>query len=821
MEKLDILAKGALLHDIGKVCIRSTNTKRETHSQAGAKFVQRFLSAGTENEQILNCVKFHHSGELRNASLAKNDLAYIVYEADNIAAASDRREIEDGKNSFDTHKCLDSVFNIFAGLNTAKAGQYSLSGLNSAASFNYPTQESIVASKDKYESLVDYFVSNFQRGDLAKMSNNELLRILEDLTSFVPSSTNVTEACDISLYNHSKITAAIACCMYQYFVDNNITDYKAACMDNAKEKRQEEAFLLVSGDISGIQNFIYTIPSNGALKSLRGHSFYLELFMENYIDEMLEALNLSRANLLYTGGGHFYLLAANTSATQETICKVQHECNKWLCEHFGSALYMATAFTTCSANDLKCSEQQRSIFAAVSAALNQDKLSRYDGELLTQLFTQQEISEEGRECSVCHRTSMKLTASPIGDGLICPTCLGLYKLGQQMLEGETNFIISSKPVENSMEIFSLEGTVYLGTASKDALDKEKNIKRIYGKNSALTGKLMGTRLWVADYISRDITNKTLEFSALAEASCSEEQGIKRLGVLRADVDNLGAAFIGGFVDYKNEIADVKYATLSRYADLSRNLGLFFKLAVTKLCAGEMPQINGKTMKPFNIYGTKKNKMRKVHVVYSGGDDMFLVGAWDDLLELAVDIRNAFKLYTGGKLTFSAGLGMYKPAYPISQMAELTGKLENEAKNVPGKNSIALFGFETAQKDAEYELVCQNIYNWDEFENKVCREKLDFLLQHLALTDKDKNKLPAGKSMLYRLMQLLDVDEDKMNIARFVYTLARMQPPNKNLENIFNEFQAQLFQWIKQPEDCRQLRTALYLIIYYLREEGEE
>ncbi len=204
MEKLDILAKGALLHDIGKVCIRSTNTKRETHSQAGAKFVQRFLSAGTENEQILNCVKFHHSGELRNASLAKNDLAYIVYEADNIAAASDRREIEDGKNSFDTHKCLDSVFNIFAGLNTAKAGQYSLSGLNSAASFNYPTQESIVASKDKYESLVDYFVSNFQRGDLAKMSNNELLRILEDLTSFVPSSTNVTEACDISLYNHSK-----------------------------------------------------------------------------------------------------------------------------------------------------------------------------------------------------------------------------------------------------------------------------------------------------------------------------------------------------------------------------------------------------------------------------------------------------------------------------------------------------------------------------------------------------------------------------------------------------------------------------------------
>ena len=37
------------------------------------------------------------------------------------------------------------------------------------------------------------------------------------------------------------------------------------------------------------------------------------------MDELLEKLSLSRANLIYTGGGHCYLLLANTDDTRDIL----------------------------------------------------------------------------------------------------------------------------------------------------------------------------------------------------------------------------------------------------------------------------------------------------------------------------------------------------------------------------------------------------------------------------------------------------------------------------------------------------------------------
>ena len=100
--------------------------------------------------------------------------------------------------------------------------------------------------------------------------------------------------------------------MEHYFDEQGITDFKKYCFSDNKTFRTQNAFMLVSGDVSGIQDFLYTIPSKGALKSLRGRSFYLEIMLENFIDVLLEDLGLARTNLLYSGGGHFYLLAPNT-----------------------------------------------------------------------------------------------------------------------------------------------------------------------------------------------------------------------------------------------------------------------------------------------------------------------------------------------------------------------------------------------------------------------------------------------------------------------------------------------------------------------------
>lgn len=87
--------------------------------------------------------------------------------------------------------------------------------------------------------------------------------------------------------------------------------------------------MLYSIDISGIQDFIYTISTDKALKNLRARSFYIELTMEHIIDELLTTLSLSRANLLYCGGGYAYVILSNTKKTIQMITDIEKEINHW------------------------------------------------------------------------------------------------------------------------------------------------------------------------------------------------------------------------------------------------------------------------------------------------------------------------------------------------------------------------------------------------------------------------------------------------------------------------------------------------------------
>ena len=121
----------------------------------------------------------------------------------------------------------------------------------------------------------------------------------------------------------------MASCVEQYLQSQNETDYMELLFKNAKTSYDKEMFLLYSMDISGIQSFIYSISDKGALKGLRARSFYLEIMMEHVIDELLERLSLSRANLIYTGGGHCYILLPNTDEVLQILENMKKEVNQW------------------------------------------------------------------------------------------------------------------------------------------------------------------------------------------------------------------------------------------------------------------------------------------------------------------------------------------------------------------------------------------------------------------------------------------------------------------------------------------------------------
>ena len=828
MKEKEILIKGALLHDIGKVCYRVMN-RRINHSKLGGDFLEQYLKPNEETERLLNCVRYHHKDYLQKAKLDKNDLAYIVYEADNIASGMDRRENEGEEKGFDPKLNLDSIFSVFySDKKIQVANKYPLIYKDINKAFNYPQKDISLATNSNYEALLNKLKSHFITKDINQISINQLLQIIEEGFSYVPSSTNRAEVCDISLYVHSKITSAVASCMKLYFDEQQIQDYKKYCFNSgSKIFRNEKIYLLISGDISGIQDFIYTIPSKGALKTLRGRSLYIDLLLEEFIDEYLEQIGLSRANVLYSGGGHFYILAPNIEDTKKAIDKLQAKMNRWLMENIGINLYLAIGIAECSANNLMKSEAQGNLFAIVNKKLKDDKTIRYskDEDFLEYIFNvEKEEDTAKKECNICHNLVDKLWKYNSDEEIACEFCLNLYKLGQDILTQDLVFVISEEKIDGGIKIFGKDKDLYMYAVNIEDIDMFKGkILRIYSKNNLLENDL-AIRLYLADYSAKNENDEVMTFDDLAKSSCKIDKGIKRLGVLRLDIDDLGIAFSSGFVSDKDKIEDnLRYATLSRYADLSKDISMFFKVAINKICAGDLIGCVDFEEKAFNIFGIAKAPKRKVNIIYAGGDDLFLVGAWDEVLEVAIDINRAFKQFTNGKLTLSAGMAMFSPTYPISKMAEIAGLLVQMSKNRKDKNSIALFGMETNLK-ANGQLECKHIYTWADFEMKVCKEKMNYLLARLSFDGDKFNKLSVGKSLIYRLMDLIQLaDEDKLNIARFAYVLARMQPKQDKDEQkrkVYEDFVSKMYQWINNNEDKKQLATALNLLVYYLRDKKE-
>lgn len=134
---------------------------------------------------------------------------------------------------------------------------------------------------------------------------------------------------------------------------NNIDNYKQELFIDGKSFYEKNVFMLYSMDISGIQKFIYTIHSENAMKILRSKSFYLEIMMEHIIDCLLDRLHLSRANLIYSGGGHCYILIPNTEEVRTIVEKYNFEINQWFLDNYKVSLYISSGYSECSSNSLK------------------------------------------------------------------------------------------------------------------------------------------------------------------------------------------------------------------------------------------------------------------------------------------------------------------------------------------------------------------------------------------------------------------------------------------------------------------------------------
>ena len=114
-------------------------------------------------------------------------------------------------------------------------------------------------------------------------------------------------------------------------------------------------------------------------------------------------------------------------------------------------------------------------------------------------------------------------------------------------------------------------------------------------------------------------------------------------------------------------------------------------------------------------------------------------------------------------------------------------------------------------------ISDGTYKWKELEKEVIGEKYQEIATFLD-TYEDK-----GNAFLYRLLELIRNQKNKINFARYVYLLSRMEPDeNKTLQRkAYREFSKKMYEWSKKPKDRRELITAIYLYVYLHRKEKEE
>lgn len=574
---------------------------------------------------------------------------------------------------------------------------------------------------------------------------NRLYHILLKYTCFIPS-TEYKSMADIPLFDHMKTTCAISVCLYDDNKEENELDkilkiiekkYKNLELSPGEEEiLKEENFILIGGDISGIQDFIYSITSKGAVKGLRGRSFYLQLLSEAIAHYILNNLNLPITNLLYYGGGHFYILSPRKA--RESLINLQKEIDEKILNAHRGKLSLILSFADVSFSDFDKANfgNKRSELGKKLAIEKRRKLITLLTEKYDDIFGPFEEGGFKKVCGVC----------------------GEEVEDEQLIEDKCNFCRS---FENLAKDISRAKYIEISrTKQKRILDKIKKWEDIiscFGVNYKLIEKVRSPEntylLNNTEFIKENLVgfkfiakstpllnNKIKDFDKLADDS----KGIKKWGILRADIDSLGKIFGIGLGENK---------TISRISTLSSLISTFFSSWIDTICS---------------------NFKDNVYLIYSGGDDLFIVGSWSYLPEIAEKIYTDFREYTcnNPNITLSSGIFIApSKKFPAYQGAEIAGSLENKAKN-SGKDRVTFLETPMLWKDQfrSVKEIKDRIFNLLK-KYKVSRS----LLQTLIASSKEQKLFEEGKDTIFRIWRILYV------IKNFINRHKKAQDKLKELE----------------------------------------
>lgn len=481
---------------------------------------------------------------------------------------------------------------------------------------------------------------------------------------------------DVSFYDYCKVVAGLTVCLHRYAGD----------------------VLLIGGGVSGIQNYLYDIIRRKAAINLKGRSFYLQLLIDEVVQFILEKLELFQANILYASGGNFYLLAPGDLLPK--VEQLEFEITKRLFEKYRTGLRVELAGVIMEERGLSAApgEYWKAIGQEIMERKQRpfeymidQKVKLGDGQSGFEFFfTPQEVGGEAlRDAITNEEISNPNNALPLEPNspvvnLVLPSTLEQKKLGQKLKRAEY-ITIHNQATKGSVDPgqldFHYRVTDKLFTKSKSSSIQAFAINRLDFFDDSIPGtqgfKLFGgsaAPVFLQDDPSENNAYKKGDMKTFEDLAMGVESFV-RLGFLRMDVDDLGRTL--------GEVSNAKSSSLARIGTFSRSLDYFFKGYLNYLWQNDPD---------YSQYS---------QIIYAGGDDLFIVGRWDVMIRLAMDIRKEFAEWVCHHpgISLSGGLAFVTPKFPISKAATMAGDAEDIAKDyeflegdtLHRKNAFTLLG----------------------------------------------------------------------------------------------------------------------------------
>ncbi|MDK2976595.1 MAG: CRISPR-associated protein Csm1 [Candidatus Marinimicrobia bacterium] len=663
---------------------------------------------------------------------------------------------------------------------------------------------------EEYKLLWEKFEHELVKIPTGDFNSNfeTLLALLQKFTWSIPGSTQ--DLPDVSLYDHLKTTSAIALCLYDYISDTYPEELQKSGSNIVRkvfDDPDDKPFRLICGDLSGIQDFIYQITSFNAAKSLKGRSLAVQLMCQTAAQYILDKLDLPLSHLIYSAGGNFYILAPNTGSSNQALKKAADHLNNGLFKGYNGRLFLAIGSIPCSSKELMESPGE-----VWDASIKQAKITKHN-RFLDQILNDKDFFNpygnpaESEICRICG------AEHPIGEmsditerediddenipederRIICKSCEHFIWMGKILKQADyfVQFqnedagknaitLIPGIPIhwllvkngalhEELSRINALNTRVY-------RLNNSDFMEEFSGSENRAVSRFKSTSwsfMWYGgNHIPQSENGGFMTFNELAESP-----GFKRLGILRMDIDSLGLIFKYGFIapslKRSTEKCHDSYYSISRLSTLSSRFDLFFSGYLNKIANPD-----------------KENLI----IIYSGGDDLFLVGQWDHIVQCAGRIQQDFSRFTGyhPSITLSGGITLVPPKFPIHKGADLSGEAESQAK---------MYSLNNQQKNAITFL--DKTLSWNDFflSETMKKDIIDCIertndkgiltrLRRIHENYSREKYLLSGKKILKasELKQLVQYTQWRW---RAVYDLERYATKHKEERNIVTEFKTAL------------------------------